>query len=81
MRAEQQRVRVWWRATYTPGAEGSGSTEGMEPPWKSLSVIVVTAFFFDMAETGAEAVELRRSRWMGSCDSFGAPDRSARPRR
>jgi hypothetical protein len=31
----------------------------MEPPWKSLSVIVVTAFFFDMAAakvepTGAE---------------------------
>jgi hypothetical protein len=52
----------------------------MEPPWKSLSVIVVTAFFFDMTATGAEAVELRRSRWMGGCDSVGAPDRSARPR-
>jgi hypothetical protein len=52
----------------------------MEPPWKSLSVIVVTAFFFDMTATGAEAVELRRSRWMGGCDSVGAPDRFARPR-
>jgi hypothetical protein len=47
----------------------------MEPPWKSLSVIVVTAFFFDMAAAGAVAVEYRRSQWMGSCDScccFGA---------
>ncbi|BAT02007.1 Os07g0546150, partial [Oryza sativa Japonica Group] len=43
--------------TYTPGAEGRGSSEGMEPPWKSLSVIVVTAFFFDMAAVaGAFAV-------------------------
>jgi hypothetical protein len=30
----------------------------MEPPWKSLSVIVVTAFFFDMAAAGAVAEEL-----------------------
>jgi len=44
--------------TYTPGAEGSGSSDGMEPPWKSLSVIVVTAFFFDMAAAGAVAEEL-----------------------
>ena len=40
------------------GAEGSGSSKGMEPPWKSLSVIVVTAFFFDMAAAGAVAEEL-----------------------
>ena len=45
-------VRVW--GTYTPGAEGRGSSEGMEPPWKSLSVIVVTAFFFDMAAAEVE---------------------------
>lgn len=38
----------------TPGAEGRGSSEGMEPPWKSLSVIVVTAFFFDMAAAEVE---------------------------
>lgn len=37
-----------------PGAEGRGSSEGMEPPWKSLSVIVVTAFFFDMAAAEVE---------------------------
>ena len=38
----------------TPGAEGRGSSEGMEPPWKSLSVIVVTAFFFDMTAAEVE---------------------------
>jgi len=27
----------------------------MEPPWKSLSVIVVTAFFFDLAAAGVVA--------------------------
>ena len=30
--------------TDTPGAEGKGRSEGIEPPWKSFSVIV--AFFF-----------------------------------
>ena len=30
----------------------------MEPPWKSLSVIVVATFFFDMAAAGAVAEEL-----------------------
>jgi hypothetical protein len=71
-----RRARVWCE-TYTPGAEGSGSSEGMEPPWKSLSVIVVTAFFFDMAAPGAVAVELCRRRKMcgGCCCCFGAPDR------
>lgn len=55
--------------TYTPGAEGRGSSEGMEPPWKSLSVIVVTAFFFDMAAVaGAFAVVAR-----------GGPRRRRRP--
>lgn len=51
----------------TPGAEGSGSSDGIEPPWKSLSVIVVTVFFFDMAAPGAVAVELRRRRKMSGC--------------
>jgi hypothetical protein len=51
----------------------------MEPPWKSLRVIVVTAFFFDMAAAGAVAVELRRRRKMSGCGCcFGAPDRWCR---
>jgi len=32
-----------------PGAEGRGRSEGMEPPWKSLSVMVLPlTFFFDI---------------------------------
>lgn len=35
--------------TYTPGADGRGRSVGIEPPWKSLSVIVLPlTFFFDM---------------------------------
>jgi hypothetical protein len=74
---ERRRVkgpRVWWE-TYTPGAEGSGSSEGMEPPWKSLSVIVVTAFFFDMAAAGGVAEELAGA---GRCASAAAAAASAR---
>ena len=37
------------KGTYTPGAEGRGRSEGIEPPWKSLSVIVLPlTFFFDI---------------------------------
>jgi hypothetical protein len=36
----------------------------MEPPWKSLSVIVVTAFFFDMAAAGVEPAGAEDGRLM-----------------
>jgi hypothetical protein len=35
--------------TYTPGAEGRGRSDGIEPPWKSFSVMVLPlTFFFDI---------------------------------
>jgi hypothetical protein len=44
---EEKRVK---KGTYTPGAEGRGRSVGIEPPWKSLRVIVFPlAFFFDIS--------------------------------
>lgn len=46
----KKKKRVNEIGTYTPGAEGRGRSVGIEPPWKSLRVIVLppNAFFFDI---------------------------------
>lgn len=55
---------------YTPGAEGSGRSEGMEPPWKSLSVMVLPlkAFFFDILSLSLSPAP----RYRASLTSVGA---------
>lgn len=51
----------------------------MEPPWKSLSVIVVTAFFFDMTAAEVEPAGAGDGRLLPLSPKGGALDRGLAP--
>lgn len=68
---------TWNTETHIPGAEGSGRSDGIEPPWKSFRVMAEreATFFFDILASppdsprgirivaGAEGGD---KQWMGS---------------